>query len=65
MSNIQNIRKYKKMGAALPKQELPKSWKKAAGLLKGRGMNGVAYQRKVRQEWEARMKKLEQMAKKK
>ncbi len=51
------------MGVALQKQEVPKSWKKAAGLLKGRGMNGVAYQKKVRKEWELRLKKLEQLLK--
>lgn len=44
-------------------QPLPESWKKAAGLLKGRKTpDPLAYQRSVRQEWETRMKKLEKLA---
>ena len=41
------------------KQPLPQSWKKAAGLLKGKKVvDPVAYQRGVRAEWEKRLKKL-------
>ena len=38
---------------------IPESWKKAAGMLKGRKIDAVKYQRKIRQEWETRLKKLE------
>ncbi|MEK7673961.1 MAG: hypothetical protein AAB371_02085 [Patescibacteria group bacterium] len=42
---------------------LPQSWYKAAGLLKYKKINPVAEQRKIRQEWENRLKKLEKQHK--
>jgi len=40
------------------KRVLPKSWVKAAGLLKHKKVNPLKYQRQVRVEWEKRFKKL-------
>lgn len=40
-------------------RKLPKSWTQAAGLLRHKRIDPVAYQRRIRQEWEDRMKKLE------
>jgi hypothetical protein len=40
------------------KRTLPKSWIKAAGLLKHKKINPLKYQRQVRAEWEKRFKKL-------
>ena len=37
---------------------LPESWKKAAGILKGRKINALKYQRQIRAEWEKRLKRL-------
>lgn len=43
---------------------LPESWKKAAGMLKGRKnlVDPVRHQRTIRQEWEARLKRQTQLA---
>lgn len=42
-----------------PSQLLPKSWLKAAGLLKGKKkLDPLAYQKKIRKEWERRFSKL-------
>ena len=38
---------------------LPKSWWRAAGLLRHKKLNPVAYQKKIRQEWENRLKRIE------
>lgn len=38
---------------------LPKSWIRAAGLLKHKKIDPVKYQKKIRLEWETRLKKLE------
>lgn len=42
---------------------LPESWKKAAGMLKGRKnlVDPVKYQRNIRQEWEVRLKRQTQL----
>jgi len=40
------------------KRKLPKSWIKAAGLLKHKKINPLKYQRQIRSEWEKRFKKL-------
>lgn len=37
---------------------VPESMIRAAGLLKGRKINSLRYQKKIRQEWEQRFKKL-------
>lgn len=40
-------------------QPLPKSWIKAAGLLKGKKkLNPLVYQKKIRKEWECRFGEL-------
>ena len=44
---------------------LPASWKKAAGLLKGRGIDPLAYQRTIRAEWDKRLSRNLKLAKKK
>lgn len=36
---------------------LPASWKKAAGMLRGRKIDPVKYQRQIRAEWEKRLKR--------
>lgn len=37
---------------------LPESWKRAAGMLKGRkGVDALKYQKEVRDEWEKRIKR--------
>ena len=41
---------------------LPESWKKAAGMLKHKKVNALAYQKRVRAEWDQRFKKLEKRA---
>ena len=38
---------------------LPQSWIRAAGLLKHKKIDPVNYQKKIRNEWESRLKKLE------
>ena len=38
---------------------LPESWKRVAGILKGKKINALKYQRQVRAGWEKRLKKLE------
>ena len=42
---------------------LPASWKKAAGLLKGRKIDGLKYQKQIRKEWDERTRKLERLTK--
>ena len=37
---------------------IPPIWLKVRGMLKGRGVNSLRYQKKIRQEWEERLKKL-------
>ncbi|MFA4846050.1 MAG: hypothetical protein WC654_05830 [Patescibacteria group bacterium] len=37
---------------------IPLAWKKAAGLLRGRKIDPVGYQKKIRKEWESRLEKL-------
>ncbi len=41
------------------KKELPKIWKKVAGMLKKRKIDALSYQRKLRKEWEDRLKSIE------
>ncbi|MFA6106114.1 MAG: hypothetical protein WC745_00350 [Patescibacteria group bacterium] len=48
---------------AKPAGELPESWIKAAGILKGKKIDALKFQKKIRKEWETRMKKLEVMRK--
>ncbi|MDP3771795.1 MAG: hypothetical protein Q8Q94_00255 [bacterium] len=36
---------------------LPKSWTNAIGILKGKKVDAVGYQRRIRQEWNKRMQK--------
>jgi hypothetical protein len=45
---------------------IPLSWKKAAGMLKGRKRleNPVTYQHKIRKEWETRFKRQTRLAQK-
>ena len=38
---------------------LPSIWSKAAGLLKNKKINALKHQKKIRNEWEKRAKKLE------
>ncbi len=41
---------------------LPRSWTKAAGILKGkRQINPLTYQKEIRKEWDSRLKKLQQI----
>jgi hypothetical protein len=40
------------------RKTLPKSWIKAAGLLKHKKVNPLKYQKQIRAEWEKRFKKL-------
>lgn len=51
--------KIRSTGAVIPRQEIPESWKRAAGMLKGRGkmMDPVKYQREIRKESEVRLKR--------
>lgn len=37
---------------------IPSVWKKAAGLLRGKKVNPVQYQKTIRKEWEERLTKL-------
>lgn len=41
-----------------PGRAIPAIWLKVRGSLKGKRVSGLAYQKKVRQEWEERLKKL-------
>jgi len=45
------------------KTPLPASWKKAAGLLKRRKIDGLKYQKQIRKEWGERTRKLERLTK--
>lgn len=59
---MEQVRQAKVITAKeLPKLRytLPESWKKAAGILKGKNIDPLEYQKKVRQEWEKRLKELE------
>jgi hypothetical protein len=47
---------------AAHRQPLPKSWKRAAGMLKGRKIDPVKYQREIRAEWEKRLRRQYQLA---
>lgn len=40
------------------RRPLPLSWKKAAGILRGKRINALEYQKKIRQEWDRRLKNL-------
>lgn len=40
---------------------LPKSWKKAAGILKGREVDALKYQKEIRSAWRKRLEKLEKL----
>jgi len=43
---------------------VPRSWLKAAGILKGKKkINALAYQKQIRKTWETRLAKLEGLAK--
>lgn len=46
----------------IPPGKIPESWKRAIGILKGKRIDGVAYQRKIRAEWEKRWKKQVRLA---
>jgi hypothetical protein len=39
---------------------LPKSWTEAIGILKRKQINPLKYQRRIRKDWEKRLKKLTQ-----
>ena len=41
------------------KSKIPDSWIAVRGSLKGKNIDGLAYQRKIRSEWEVRLKKLQ------
>lgn len=36
----------------IPKRKLPKAWTQAAGLLKNKPIDGLAYQKSIRREWD-------------
>ena len=39
---------------------VPQSWLDVAGILKGKKLvNGLAYQKQIRKEWDARLKKIQ------
>ena len=38
---------------------LPPGWTEAAGILKGKTIDALRYQREVRRDWERRLKKLD------
>ena len=42
---------------------LPASWKNAIGILKGKNIDPVSYQREIRKEWDRRLKRQIQLAK--
>lgn len=42
---------------------LPASWKNAIGILKGKNIDPVRYQREIRKEWDRRLKRQIQLAK--
>ncbi|MBI2623530.1 MAG: hypothetical protein HYW65_03060 [Candidatus Liptonbacteria bacterium] len=48
----------------ITKRELPKSWWQAIGILKGKRIDGLAYQKKIRGEWEKRLRKQVELARK-
>lgn len=41
------------------RKHIPDAWIAVRGTLKGEKIDGVIYQRKIRQEWELRLKKLQ------
>lgn len=41
----------------IPPGKIPESWKRAAGILKGKRIDGLVYQKEIRAEWERRWKK--------
>jgi hypothetical protein len=66
MNTIKEKTKTQAMGAIIPRQEIPESWKRAAGMLKGRKkrIDPVKYQREIRKESETRLKRQFALAKK-
>lgn len=58
MQQLQRAKVIKPRELATLRYPLPESWKKAAGLLKGRKLiDPVEYQRTIRKEWESRLKR--------
>ncbi len=47
----------------LPKRKLPKAWVQAAGLLKHKKIDGLAYQKKIRSEWNGYLERQIRLAK--
>ena len=64
MQNSQQAKVITPEEAKKLRYPLPESWKKAAGILKGKRIDGVKYQRQVRKEWDDRMKQLEKLTQK-
>lgn len=42
---------------------LPQAWIDAVGILKGKKINALKYQRQIRKEWRKRMSRLERLIK--
>lgn len=47
----------------IPKRKLPKAWTRALGLLKHKKIDGLAYQKKIRSEWDGYLERQIRLAK--
>ena len=52
MGNTSPVEIQKGQGAPLPPLRIPRSWKAAAGILRGRRLDPLEYQKQVRKQWE-------------
>lgn len=57
MATLEKSASQTKLNIATSKQALSKAWIKAAGILKGKKINPLHYQKQIRKEWEKRIKK--------
>lgn len=58
MANNQRAKILSPEKLATLRQPLPRSWLEVAGILKKKKIHPLRYQKKIRQEWEKRWKKL-------
>lgn len=66
MNTTKEKTKIRAYGVIIPRQEVPESWNRVAGMLKGRGktVDPVKYQREIRKESETRLKRQFSLVKK-
>jgi hypothetical protein len=52
MGNSSSVQMRKGQSAPLPPLRIPRSWKLAAGILRGRRLDPLEYQKQIRKQWE-------------